>query len=137
ASDHAWHDLRVIDSVIERASDRAEEEDPDVSDLVRDRSNRGVEQVFTLLELTFPPETVRIAFRALHTDDPNLRGTALEYLEQVLPPDICDLLWPRITEDPNRPVSRRPHNDVVADLNRSRVAVLTSLRGLRPVPAKS
>ena len=137
ANDQAWQDLRVLDAVDDRNNDVAGDDDPEVAALVHDRANRGLEQVFTLLELVLPAETVRIAFRALHTDDRNLRGTALEYLEQVLPPDIRDRLWPRITEDPNRPVSARPHKDVVAELVRSQAAVLTSLRGLPPAPAKS
>jgi len=137
ASDQAWQDLRILDAVDDRSADVGAEDDPEAAALVHDRANRGVEQVFTLLEMVLPAETVRIAFRALHTDDRALRGTALEYLEQVLPPDIRDRLWPRITEDPNRPVSVRPHKDVVAELQRSRAAVLTSLRGMPPAAAKS
>jgi hypothetical protein len=73
---------------------------------------------------------VRLAFRALHTEDSGLRGTALEYLEQVLPSDVRDRLWPRITENARPAVSARPHEDVVADLVRSQAAVLGSLRQL-------
>ena len=36
----------------------------------------------------------RSRFAACHTDDQNLQGTALEYLEGVLPPPIRDRLWP-------------------------------------------
>ena len=36
----------------------------------------------------------------LHTSDPVLRGTALEYLEGVLPPDIRDRLWPFLGDSP-------------------------------------
>ena len=32
--------------------------------------------------------TLRVAFRALHTDDRQLHGLALEYLDSVLPPSL-------------------------------------------------
>jgi hypothetical protein len=40
-----------------------------------------------------PAEPLRVAFRGLHSDDQRLRGTALEYLESVLPRDVRDRLW--------------------------------------------
>src|SRR5262249_4441032 len=81
-----WPELRILD-----AEDGVG--DPELG--LRERSNRGLEHVFTLLELVLPRETVRIAFRALHTDDRALRGTALESLEQVLPADVREPIWPR------------------------------------------
>ncbi|PIE16009.1 MAG: hypothetical protein CSA66_07885, partial [Proteobacteria bacterium] len=48
--------------------------------LAAERVDRGLEHVFTLLGLVLPARTLRLAFRGLHTDDANLRGTALEYL---------------------------------------------------------
>lgn len=54
----------------------------------------GLEHLFTLLGLALPPEPLRVALHAVQTDDPELRGTALEYLESVLPQDLRDLLWP-------------------------------------------
>ena len=73
-----------------------EEGDPSLflDSFVRDRASRSLAHVFTLLSLVLPPEPLRIAFRGLHTDDQNLRGTALEYLEGVLPPAIRERLWP-------------------------------------------
>ena len=35
-----------------------------------------------------------LALHAVQTDDPELRGTALEYLESILPPDVRAQLWP-------------------------------------------
>ena len=37
--------------------------------------------VFTLLAVVLPRQPLRIAYRALRSDDRRLRGTALEYLE--------------------------------------------------------
>jgi hypothetical protein len=41
--------------------------------------------VFSLLSLVLPREPLQIAFRGLQSSDRQLRGTALEYLEGVLP----------------------------------------------------
>jgi hypothetical protein len=45
------------------------------------------------------PDFVRIAFRALHTDDRELKGTALEYLASATPPDTRQLLLPLLEAD--------------------------------------
>jgi hypothetical protein len=48
-------------------------------DQLLDRADRNLEHLFTLLSLLLPADAVRIAFRALHTDDRQLKGTAFEY----------------------------------------------------------
>jgi len=57
---------------------------------------RVQEHVFNLLGLALERETVRIAALAFDGDDAYLRGTALEYLEAVLPARIFSLLGPRL-----------------------------------------
>ncbi len=52
--------------------------------------------VFTLLGLVLPREPLQIAYRGLTVGDPYLRGTALEYLEGVLPAPIRQGLWPAV-----------------------------------------
>jgi hypothetical protein len=42
---------------------------------------------------------VRVAFRALHTNDSQLKGTALEYLESATPTDTRQLLLPLLEAD--------------------------------------
>jgi hypothetical protein len=42
---------------------------------------------------------VRIAFRALHTNDSQLKGTAFEYLESGTPPATRQLLLPMLEAD--------------------------------------
>lgn len=85
--------------------------------VLRDRANRGLEHVFTILSLMLDRDPLRTAFRALVSDDHALRGTALEYLENVLPAEIRDALWPYVTgkRGPNRQ-SRRPAADVLKEL---------------------
>ena len=52
-----------------------------------------LEHIFRLLSLCLPREPLKVAFHALHADNTNLRGTALEYLESILPMDIREGLW--------------------------------------------
>jgi hypothetical protein len=103
-----------------------------VDEFVKDRASRSLAHVFTLLSLALPPEPLRIAFRGLHTDDPNLRGTALEYLEGVLPPNIRERLWPFL-EDPRHGAggSARPREEILADLIRSHQSIMINLRELK------
>jgi hypothetical protein len=83
------------------------------------------------LALVLPAEPLQIAFRGLHVDDHGLRGTALEYLESVLPPVIRANLWPFL-EDP-RPQAgpSRPRDAIMADLLRSNESIMISLEDLK------
>ena len=78
------------------------------------------------------PEPLRIAFRGLHTNDPDLRGTALEYLEGVLPPAIRERLWPFL-EDPRPAANRtvRQRDEILGDLLRSNESITLKLKELK------
>ena len=41
---------------------------------LRDRANRSLEHVFSLLVTVLPREPIKVAFRVVHSDDPMLRG---------------------------------------------------------------
>ena len=60
---------------------------------LRDRANRSLEHVFSLLVTVLPREPVKVAFRTMHSDDAMLRGLALEYLTGVLPDSVRARLW--------------------------------------------
>ncbi len=60
---------------------------------LRDRANRSLEHVFSLLVTVLPREPVKVAFRAIHSEEPMLRGLALEYLAGVLPEPVRSRLW--------------------------------------------
>jgi hypothetical protein len=100
---------RVLDLVLEEVSvERAvwegrrlldESEEPwaaEDAELLRQRAGRAMEHVFVLLSLILPREPLRLAYRGLQADDPRLRGTALDYLETVLPERVRAKLWPFI-----------------------------------------
>ena len=99
--------------------DEDENEPPTFVDrLLGDRISRGIEHVFTLLSLVLDRESLRLAFMALHEEDQHIRGTALEYLETVLPDEIRDAIWPFLGEA--RPLkAARPAAEILADLRRA------------------
>ena len=107
---------------------------PVMDELVRDRANRSLEHVFTLLALVLPRKPLRIAFRGLLTDDPLLRGTALEYLETTLPPEIGSRSGPISSRsgpgaDPRGGAKRGEAVDELLRMNESIVIKLEELRG--------
>jgi predicted MFS family arabinose efflux permease len=90
---------------------------PIFESVLRDRASRGLEHVFTILSLMLDRDPLRMAFRALTAGDEVLRGTALEYLENVLPAEIRDALWPYVTGR-RRPAraTQRSAQEVLKDL---------------------
>ena len=68
-------------------------------DQLLDHADRNLEHLFTLLGMLLPEDAVRIAFRALHNDDRQLKGTAFEYLESATPPETRQLLLPLLEAD--------------------------------------
>jgi hypothetical protein len=79
-----------------------------------------LEHVFALLSLALEGEPIDLAFRALQGQDPSLRGTALEYLDHVLPPPIRGALWPILGADTGAALAaRRSVDEVREELSRS------------------
>jgi hypothetical protein len=89
-----------------------------VSDLIADRRNRSLEHVFAILSLVLEREPLRMAFRALHHEDQRHRGTALEYLQTVLPPELRDAVWPSLSEEAPLP-EPRPTQQLLDELTRA------------------
>jgi hypothetical protein len=85
-----WESHRLLDNV----------EDPEqqsfVDEFAKGRTSQALAHVFTLLALVLPAEPLHVAFKGLHADDEKIRGTALEYLDGVLPPAIRARLWPSL-----------------------------------------
>jgi AAA family ATP:ADP antiporter len=122
-----WESRRILDEF------DASEDKSFVDDFVRDRAGQSLAHVFTLLSLILPREPLQIAFRSLHTDDQQLQGTALEYLEGVLPPALRRSLWPYLEEraPKSRPASTRPKEEILADLLKSNQSMLLNLEELK------
>jgi hypothetical protein len=101
-----WESRRLLDGFVS---------DSPLDAFVRDRASQSLAHVFTLLSLVLPREPLRIAFRSLQAGDGYLRGTALEYLEEVLPPAIRQPLWPFLAG--RTAGARRPaHSSSIVDL---------------------
>ena len=119
-----WESHRLLDSVEEQDgtffADR----------FIRERAGQSMAHVFTLLSLVLHREPLQIAFRGLHVQDPLLRGTALEYLESVLPPEIRTRLWPFLEDSRPSARPRRSRDQIVADLVRSNDSILLNLAEL-------
>jgi hypothetical protein len=89
------------------------------------------EHVFNLLALALEREPVQIAARAFATDDVYVRGTALEYLETVLPPPTFAALQPLLTATGPPPAPRRKPADARAELLRAGATMTVSLDEVR------
>jgi len=82
------------------------------------RGGRSLDHVFSILSLLLEREPLVIALRVLRTDDQALRGTALEYLDNVLPGPIREAIWPWLGLD--RPtVSGRAREEMRDELLKS------------------
>jgi ATP:ADP antiporter, AAA family len=102
-----------------------------VDEFVKDRAGQSLAHVFTLLSLVLPTAPLQISYRGLHTDDPGLRGTALEYLEGVLPADIRERLWPFVGGTPEGVRPSRSREDILEELLRSNESIMLNLEELR------
>jgi MFS family permease len=78
--------------------------------------NRGLQHVFTLLTLTLDPGAVNISRQAIFSTDSNLRGTALEYLENVLPADLYNKLLDHLGASDEGRKGLRSLSEIVTEL---------------------
>ncbi len=80
----------------------------------------ALDRIFTLLGLLLDEDTLELSLRALWGDDEKLRGTALEYLEQVIPEPIRTGVWPYLHagRGPRQAGVRKPA-EIAAELRRS------------------
>jgi HEAT repeat protein len=121
-----WESRKVLDRMDDDAWS------PVMDEVLKDRANRSLEHVFTLLALALPRQPLKIVFKGLHTTDPLLRGTALEYLESTLPADIRKALWPYLEDSrPRRPGPVRAPEQVLNDLLDSSASIVIRLDEIR------
>ena len=82
-------------------------------------AERGLAHVFTSALAGRRPRPLQIAYWAVLGADPGLRGTALEYLENVLPDDVRRALWPHLGARAQVPAAKRSRERLAEDLLRS------------------
>ena len=91
-----------------------------------------LEHVFTLLALAFEREPLRIALQALRGGDRGLRGTALEYLDNVLPPEMREPVRRLVgAHAAGEPKATRGTQELTDDLLKSSAAVALDRRAVR------
>ncbi len=119
-----WDSRRLLDEVDEDRTPLLSERPPPTVTLGGSPYpvHRSVEHVFTLLSLGYDAEPLRLALYALGGEDKVMRGTALEYLDTLLPDDIRARLFPML--DARVEIrQRRDRQAIVEDLVRSMQAL--------------
>lgn len=91
-------------------------EDSVLDDIISERKSRSLEHVFRVLSLVLERGPMMLALRALEGDDARLRGTSLEYLENVLPDDIRRRLWPFLDDRRKKSAPSRSRQEVLEEL---------------------
>jgi hypothetical protein len=120
-----WESHRVLDQEDDEAWS------PMFDDVLRDRAGRSLQHVFSLLALVLPAAPLRLAFRGLFAGDAQVRGTALEYLEATLPPDLRGALWPFLEDTRTVDPARRSRDEIVRALLASEATIALDLERLR------
>ena len=82
---------RVLPVVLRELTQSARDLQPAIAP---GRASHALTHTFALLALVMERQPLEVAFRGLQGNDPNLVGTAVEYLDEVLPSQIRELLWP-------------------------------------------
>jgi hypothetical protein len=95
------------------------------------QSGRSLDHVFSILSLVLEKEPLEIALRALRSEHTPLRGTALEYLENVLPDAVRKGLWPHLGLPGRLAPSGRSAEEIRDDLLRSTVGRTSRRSGRR------
>ena len=101
----AKRELNVSSQIWRSRGSATLERDPSLSQIGALSSDRSLQHVFTLLCLRLNPDELELALRALGAQDAKLRGTALEYLENVVPAEVKAALWPHLAD--HRTVQRK------------------------------
>ena len=79
-----------------------------------------LDQVFMLLGFVVDRESLELSLRALGLEDEKLRGTALEYLDHVIPEPIRASILPHLNAGRHSvPTRKRTPAEIAAELRRS------------------
>ncbi len=115
-------EIEIDERIVERSAVQLDD-DPELDSkralfdgLMRDRANRSLEHMFAMLSLLLEREPLRMAFLALHHHDEAYRGTALEYLDAVLPAEVREIIWPYFGETAPLPAARSAQ-ELLAELS--------------------
>jgi HEAT repeat protein len=108
----------------------------------------GIDHVFAILSMALDAEVLQLSLRALRSEDEALRGTSLEYLENVLPESVADAMWPALEQICESPVlqagppskrtaaPKRPQQEIAEELRRSVADLVIDRKALLRTPSK-
>ncbi len=99
-----WAGRKLLDS-----RDRSDSQYAFLDEVLRDRADKSLEHVFSLLAVYLPLDPLKAAFRALHSPDRLLHALALEFLESRLSARSVSLLR-RLVEPPIETPPDRGHH---------------------------
>ncbi len=112
-----WHARNLLD---------ADDMGIDMHELVEERSDRSLRHVFTLLDLLYPDAPTDIVLKGLRSNG-RMRGTALEFLETILPEETRRRLKALLdVHDPSARVVR-PAEEIVSDLLKEHQSMVIEL----------
>ena len=114
-------ELARVEEETADAKDDRDDDEPESSLLdaiARVRISRRLEHIFNILALAMDREPLRLAFRAINHPNERHRGTALEYIQTVLPLDVREPLWPMISPDQDLLPAPREAAEVLTELGR-------------------
>jgi hypothetical protein len=95
-----------------------------------ERLSRSLEHVFTLLALVHDREVMASTLAGLTGGNRSLHGTAMEYLESILPPAVRRALWKRLQEPAPTPQAARSESSMADELLRTSVGLVIDRREL-------
>jgi HEAT repeat protein len=124
--------LSEMPRVLDRYDDQP---DPTQAETSWNSTDIRLEHIFRLLALCLPREHLHIAFQALHTNDTYLQGTALEYLESILPAGIRESLIRFLETFPRPATAIRPADHIANELMQSRSQIELKLSLSRSAPS--
>lgn len=93
-------------------------------------AERQLELVFLLIGIGDNPATVDLCWRALHSEDPWLKGTAAEYLENRLPAALWQELMPQLEFAPTRDSAKQRSDTEAASALHSAAEKLKEIKPL-------
>jgi hypothetical protein len=95
-----------------------------------------VEYAFLLLGTVLDREPLELCLKAVSSGDQTLRGTALEYLENVLPQRLHAALMRHLVSGPSKAREKRERKaeEIFEELNQSMSDLHLDIEGYRKVP---
>jgi hypothetical protein len=117
-----WEGRKLLDS-----RDQNDSQYWFLDEVLRDRADKSLEHVFSLLAVELPAEPLKVAFRALHSEDRLLHGLALEFLESHLSRATVAQLR-RLVNPASSTAVPRPAEQVLNELMASNYSIMASLK---------